>query len=442
MMDSISSTARIVELSEIKQVLKNLLPQLEAIKKNHKRPKVAVMPDFFVDRKIEVADYSKFINGIQKKINAGGGSLRGYSSIDIKGGNAVNVAYCLAKLGFCIDLYTVADEIGNCILHSLFAPFKKHVNLYVKRGKHGLSTIFEFSNPQTTRTPSNVMVSDVGDNDNFGPEMFKHENRTSSLNSSDAVMITNWASNLRGTDLLQTVFSNSPHSVHIIDPADIEKRCFEFINVLKINSKLINFLSINENEFNQMIKSLQIIFDKKNARKDHAYKTNSLHSKSIEKKDTRNVDITFVNLDIFDSNSYPKNIDVVCKSVRTLSRFLNLSICLHTTKGSFMCTPESDFNAAYDNEDANCRSISGISIKSQKYNTQNVLFVTSIVPSEIRIVSGAGDSWDAGFIFGQLVGFNDREKLCFANLLASLHVENRFNDDPSLTQVIDHIKSI
>jgi ribokinase len=36
---------------------------------------------------------------VKRKIVAGGGSMRGYISKDIKGGNAVNVAYCLAKLG-------------------------------------------------------------------------------------------------------------------------------------------------------------------------------------------------------------------------------------------------------------------------------------------------------------------------------------------------------
>lgn len=32
-----------------------------------------------------------------------------HSAIDIKGGNAANVSYCLAKLGFKVTLFTVAD---------------------------------------------------------------------------------------------------------------------------------------------------------------------------------------------------------------------------------------------------------------------------------------------------------------------------------------------
>jgi ribokinase len=130
----------------------------------------------------------------------------------------------------------------------------------------------------------------------------------------------------------------------------------------------------------------------------------------------------------------------MCESLKTLTRYFNLTICLHTTKGSFICTPESDGSTAIDNNHSS--SGSGHSKNSQNDVTKKVLFVASIIPSRINIVSGAGDSWDAGFMFGQLVGFEDQEKLCFANLLASLHVENLFNDDPSLTEVIDYIKSI
>lgn len=441
MKKSIFPSDHILELSEIKQILRNMLPKLESIERNKKKLKVTVMPDFFVDRIIEVADYSSFVSDTRKKINAGGGSLRGYSSIDIKGGNAVNVAYCLAKLGFCINLYTIADEIGDSILRSVFSPFNKSVNLYVERGKHGLSTVFEFSDPHNARSPSNVMVSDVGDNDNFGPEILESKNHISSLDYSDAVMITNWASNLRGTDLLQTVFKNAPHSIHFLDPADIEKRSFEFINILKINSKLIDFLSINENEFNQLIRALQRIFDKKNNNNEWIYNNNT-NFKNIDKNSKIILDNAFVTLHLFDSDSYPQNIDAICGSVKTLSMYFNLTICLHTTKGSFMCTPHYDVNASSGSEDVDNSSNSDSTKNSKNYDAKNVLFVASILPSKISIVSGAGDSWDAGFMFGQLVGFKDLEKLCFANFLASLHVENLFGDDPSLAQVIDHIKSI
>ena len=120
------------------------------IRETRDQPQVTILPDFFVDRIIEVLDYPVFINDIRKKIIAGGGSMRGYSSVDIKGGNAVNMAYSLAKLDVRVELFTIADEIGSAILHSVFLPFKANVNLNITKGKHGLSTVFEFLNSSSS----------------------------------------------------------------------------------------------------------------------------------------------------------------------------------------------------------------------------------------------------------------------------------------------------
>ena len=377
-----SLTNQIFGSSQTHYILRNLLLKLLDIKEaRHHQPQVTILPDFFVDRIIEVLDCPIFMNDIQKKIVAGGGSLRGYSSLDIKGGNAVNMAYSLAKLEVRVDLFTIADKIGSAILRSVFFPFRTNVNLHIIKGKHGLSTVFEFSNSPGTSS-ANVMVSDVGDNDNFGPELIESQEVRMILGSSDAVIMTNWASNLRGTDLLDYVFTNSPKSVHFLDPADIEKRCFEFINVLKSRSNLVDFLSINENEYNLIIKALKSLI---------GYDNRALLA--------------------FDSALFPDNISAFCESAKLLSNFINLTVCIHTTKGS----------AISDGHES--------------------LFVDSIVPSKIDIVSGAGDSWDAGFIFGHLFGFTTIEKICFANLLSSLHVGNLFGDNPSLSEIIDYIKS-
>ena len=75
----------------------------------------------------------------------------------------------LQGLGAKVDLFTVADKIGDSILNSAFKKFNSQVNLHIKNGKHGLTTIFEFTNPSFSI--SNVMLSDVGDNCNFGPEL-------------------------------------------------------------------------------------------------------------------------------------------------------------------------------------------------------------------------------------------------------------------------------
>src|SRR5690349_19388494 len=87
------------EENDTLDILRALTPKLVDYDKSQIRFKIFVLPDFFVDRIIKVTSESVFFKDIKRKIVAGGGSMRGYISKDIKGGNAVNVAYCLAKLG-------------------------------------------------------------------------------------------------------------------------------------------------------------------------------------------------------------------------------------------------------------------------------------------------------------------------------------------------------
>jgi sugar/nucleoside kinase (ribokinase family) len=72
-------------------------------------------------------------------------------------------------------------------------------------------------------------------------------------------------------------------------------------------------------------------------------------------------------------------------------------------------------------------------------NGKNAVFVKSNPPSKIKIVSGAGDSWDSAFLFGHLLNFTNEEKLCFANLFAFLYLENSYNDPPSLQDIVNYI---
>ncbi|MGH9998740.1 MAG: hypothetical protein ACRD90_02630, partial [Nitrosopumilaceae archaeon] len=59
---------------------------------------VVVLNDFFLDRIIKIQNIATLYDLISKKSQLGG-SIRGIPQIDLKGGNATNVAYALAKLG-------------------------------------------------------------------------------------------------------------------------------------------------------------------------------------------------------------------------------------------------------------------------------------------------------------------------------------------------------
>ncbi len=373
---------------DINMIFKNIYYKLNQIIQQQPNDllniKITIMPDFFVDRIIKISNMNYLADAVEKKIKLGGGSIRGLNIVDIKGGNAVNVAYCLARLGAKVDLFTVADEVGYSILDTVFKKFSSQVSLHVKNGKHGLTTILEFTDPSFS--VSNVMLSDVGDNSNFGPESIESandgddddDNVLSVLSSSSAVVLTNWASNLKGTDLMKYVFKNSANSLHFLDPADITERREEFIRDIKNHSNLIDLLSINENEL------LQIMFALSN--------TGDVVPISLDKGNTDS--ITTLNL---------------CKYAVFLSNLFKIKLCIHTMVGSVW----SD----------GCKTV----------------FVNSIPPSKINIVSGAGDSWDSAFLFGHLLDFTDEERLCFANLFAFLYLENVYNDTPSLLDIVNYI---
>jgi ribokinase len=208
---------------------------------------IVVMPDFFVDRIVRLESKEKLFDALTEKAKRGGGSIRGIPTVDTKGGNAANVAYCLSKLGIKVTLFTVADEIGAAILRKAFSQFGDSVNLRISTGRSGLTTAFEFPHDDTR---VNVMISDIGDNADYGPERIEADKAL--LKNADGVMLVNWASNLKGTELAEFAFRNSPSAFHFIDPADIESRKQDFRDSLEKLAGLTDCLSMNENECNAL----------------------------------------------------------------------------------------------------------------------------------------------------------------------------------------------
>ncbi len=214
---------------------------------------IAVMPDFFVDRIIRLESKENFFEALTEKAKVGGGSVRDTPTTDTKGGNAVNVAYSLAKLGVKVSLFTVADELGATMIRQAFSQFGDKVSLRIASGRNGLTTSFEFP---YENTHVNVMVSDIGDNANFGSERISSEADRTILKNADGVMVVNWASNLRGTELTEFSFKNSPSAFHFLATADIETRKHDFRDSLVKLASLTDCLSINENECNSLADAL------------------------------------------------------------------------------------------------------------------------------------------------------------------------------------------
>ena len=99
---------------------------------------VVVMPDFIIDRVIKLKSKQDLFDMINNK-KFGAGAIRGIQTYETKGGKAVNVAYCLAKLGINnVTLFTIADKFGLAILEHFFSDFKRIMNFRIKNGKQGI----------------------------------------------------------------------------------------------------------------------------------------------------------------------------------------------------------------------------------------------------------------------------------------------------------------
>lgn len=211
---------------------------------------ISVLHDFFIDRIIKIYSKEVLIDQLNSKSKRGGGSFRGLPTIDIKGGNAVNVAYCLARLNAQVNLFTLADDFGTIILKKTFEKYSKNVNLIIKYGRQGYTTSLEFE--ENGGNSFNLMLSDIGDNNHFRPENLDVKDM-SLLKRSSAIVLLNWASNLDSVSLCNHIFKSSKRSLRYIDPADIETRKEEFLAFIKTSNDFIDVLSINENECSSLL---------------------------------------------------------------------------------------------------------------------------------------------------------------------------------------------
>ena len=221
-----------------------MLEKLHNLKLNNS---IVVLNDFFLDRIIKVQNLQKLYSQVLEKSKLGG-SIRGISQTDLKGGNATNVAYALARLGCPVSLITVADKTSSQILRETFSDFD-NVSLFIINGKPGRTTSLEIDDKEKI---VNIMISDLGDNENFGPDRLGvAENNV--LSKADAVIMTNWASNKKGTELSKDIFSKAKSAFHFLDPADIQTRAEEFKETLKKLRNDLHSLCINENECNLLL---------------------------------------------------------------------------------------------------------------------------------------------------------------------------------------------
>jgi ribokinase len=159
-------------------------------------------------------------------------------------------------LGGRVAFFTIGDKIANSVIETTFQKFGENVEIIISEGMQGKTTSMELYENVEGDSKVNVMLSDVGDNADFGKARVNTEKHMKILSRADAVIVANWASNLKGTELMKFAFENSPKALHFVDPADFQLRKEEFVEILALLSNKIDVLSINENECNTLGSSL------------------------------------------------------------------------------------------------------------------------------------------------------------------------------------------
>jgi len=332
------------------------------MRKTPGRYEVSVLPDVFLDRIVTVGSIDSFFKSAKEKVSIGGGSMRGFKEQEIIGGNAANVAKALAALGVNVNLFVVGDGFAESILRWYFSDYP-NAKVFVMKGRPGYTVALEFLEGDKH---ANVMVSDMGDVDNFDGSAFS-EKDLELIARSDAVALVNWSANLRGNELAVRVFSlpTKKECLTFLDLADPGGAVSRFPGLVDevISKGLLRSLSLNENELRVLARF---------------QKTNVLPE--------------------------PYTLEDLTHAAQDLSKVMSISIEAHTALGT-------------------C-SVAGNEVASAK--------TFSVQP---KILTGAGDAWNAAEIFATLSGFDRQDRIVFANAYAATYVSENRERSPRLEDV-------
>jgi len=209
---------------------------------------VTVLPDYFVDRFVRLENFGDLAKAVdQKGDEGGGGSIRGVRQTEVKGGNAVNLAFALGMLGVKTNLITIANSLPADMLKSTFRKLP-NVKVDIIDGDPGFTVAFEFKKNQRI---VNVMVSDAGDLKNFDQTWLK-EKHWADISRSGLVCLVNWSSIIRATDLTEAIFTFAREKgvQTFFDPADVSEKAEDLPELKRrvLDRGLIKYFSMNDNE--------------------------------------------------------------------------------------------------------------------------------------------------------------------------------------------------
>ncbi len=224
---------------------------LTFLRKKTDETHVAVIPDFFIDRLLDLnCRPSQLSPVIEKAAEHKGGSIDNIPQTELPGGNAVNTASALAALGATVTPLICTSKLGRKLLKLHLKSQRidlSHVKLLPKAS---LTTALEF---KAENGKTNIMLRDVGSLADFGPEnLTEHDYQL--VENADYVCIFNWAGTKKhGTQLAETIFKRVKTKgkgktyFDTADPTPNTPHIPELINRVLKNPH-VDTLSLNENE--------------------------------------------------------------------------------------------------------------------------------------------------------------------------------------------------
>ncbi len=218
---------------------------------NPKDCKVVVLPDFFLDRIINLNwNFTEFSHLVGDVVKREGGSIDGIHQTDLRGGNAINVASALANLQARVMPIACTSQYGLQQIKYYFkgnAIDSSHIKIREKASK---TTALEFRN---NYEKSNVMIRDLGSLMDFGPNDLD-DSDYAMIDSADYICVFNWAGTLKfGTALAQAVFARAKTNgkgktyYDTADPTPNISRVKALMETV-LKSGKVDILSLNENE--------------------------------------------------------------------------------------------------------------------------------------------------------------------------------------------------
>ncbi len=224
---------------------------LELLKGKAKEFNVVVMPDFFLDRLVNLPfSLKEFAENLENVAKRKGGSIDGVRQAEIRGGNAINTASALALLGVKVTPIVCTSTLGLQLIKFYLTPKKVDFSHIKILDKTSITTSLEI---KTENEIVNIMLRDVGSLEEFGPQDLDRKD-FEVIENADYMCVFNWAGTRHfGTELAKTVFQHVKAKgkgktyYDTADPTPNKEKILQLVKEVLMSGH-VDILSLNENE--------------------------------------------------------------------------------------------------------------------------------------------------------------------------------------------------